>query len=102
MIASARVGDDRPESSRASENALHFAGDLLGAKSAKDGEATMRFFSRDTLTYADGTLGIVFEGWEALHGAYSSMMLHGGAGESYPVMVTAYDRRAFAGPRYAA
>lgn len=81
------LGADLPEASRANEEALRFVGDLLRAKSAKNVDATMRFFSRETLTYADGTLGIVFEGWGALHGAYSSMMPRWGGGESYPVMV---------------
>ena len=47
----------------------------------------MRFFSRDTLTYADATLGMVFNGSDAMHGAYASMMPQWGEGQSYPLMV---------------
>ena len=81
------LGADLPDASRANEEALRFFHDLLRAKSAKNVDATMQFFSRETFTYADGTLGFVFKGWEALHGAYSSMMPGWGDGESYPVMV---------------
>ena len=47
----------------------------------------MRFFSRDSLVYADATLGLAFEGWDALHEAYTSMMPQWGGGQSYPLMV---------------
>ena len=82
------TGADLPDASRANDEALRFVGDFLRAKSAKDVEATMRFFSRDGLTYADGTLGMVFEGWEAMHKAFGSMMSQwGSGGQSYPLMV---------------
>ena len=80
-------GTDLPDASRANDEALRFVGDFLRAKSAKDVNATMRFFSRDTLTYADATLGTVFKGWDAMHDAYTAMMPHWRGGQSYPLTV---------------
>lgn len=78
---------DLPDASRANEEALRFIGDFQRAKSAKDVDATMRFFSREMVMYGDGTLGMAFPGWEAMRGAYASMMPNWGDGQSNPLMI---------------
>lgn len=81
------VAADLPDASRANAEALRFISDFQSAKSSKDVDATMRFFSRGMVMYGDATLGMTFPGWEAMQAAYAAMMPNWGGGQSYPLMV---------------
>jgi ketosteroid isomerase-like protein len=52
----------------------HLFAEYFAAKSAHDVKATMSFFSRDMIEYADGTLGWTFPSWSALEALFQQYM----------------------------
>jgi ketosteroid isomerase-like protein len=76
------------DTSHATPEVTRLLSGLFRDKTRADVEATMSHFSRQQLAYLDGTLGLSFLGWQALHDLFAYVMPNWGPQvKSYPVRI---------------
>lgn len=76
-----------PDVARADAGLVDLMRGYFAAKNSQSPDALAAFFARGASVYADGTLGWVIPGWEAIHKTFVDYMPKWTGGRSYPTRI---------------